>query len=123
MRKYFGRNVIILIAAMVLISLLCVAVFAIKSQTGSRVLIYVDGRLKCEYELSDDIAVELEGYEGGSNRLVISEGEAFISDASCPDKLCIHQGRISKEGEELVCLPNRVIVKIEGKDAHDAITR
>lgn len=125
MRKYLGRNDIILIVSMVFAALVCIASFALVSTDGGLVLVYVDGDLRGEYDLSDDITLEIEGYMGGSNRLVISDGAAFIDEASCPDKLCVHQGRIRKKGEELVCLPNRVIVKIEGEDDHayDAVTR
>ena len=42
-----------------------------------------------------------------------------MSDADCPDKLCIHQGRIHKNGQWIICLPNRVAVTIEGA-AEDA---
>jgi hypothetical protein len=125
MRKYFGRNDIILTVSMLLVSIACIIAFALASGEGSSVLVYVDGTLYGEYDLADDITLLVEGYMGGSNRLVISDGAVFIDEASCPDKLCVHQGRISKKGEELVCLPNRVIVRIEGEDdrAYDAITR
>lgn len=125
MRKYFGRNDIILIVSMAFAALVCMAVFAFLQGEGDSVFVYVDGALYGEYDLTDDLILEIEGYMGGSNRLVISDGAARMAEASCPDKLCVHQGMISKKGEELVCLPNRVIVKIEGEDDHayDAITR
>ena len=43
---------------------------------------------------------------------MIKSGTAYISEASCPDKQCMKQGKISRAGEMLVCLPNRVVVKI-----------
>ena len=42
----------------------------------------------------------------------ISGGEAFMKWADCPDKLCIHQGKISHTGETIACLPNRVTVRV-----------
>ena len=51
---------------------------------------------------------------GGSNTLIVEDGEAWISEANCPDKLCMGFGKISKKGEIIVCLPNRLIVVIEG---------
>lgn len=48
----------------------------------------------------------------GTNTLVIQSGKAYISEANCPDKQCMKQGKISRAGEMLVCLPNRVVVKI-----------
>ena len=36
----------------------------------------------------------------------------YIKDATCPDKLCQKQGHISKNGQQIICLPNQVIVEI-----------
>ena len=36
---------------------------------------------------------------------------AFIS-SDCPDKVCIHNGWLSREGEQAICLPNRVSVTL-----------
>ena len=39
-----------------------------------------------------------------------------MKEANCPDKLCIHQGKISKNGETIVCLPHGLIVEIKSDD-------
>ena len=36
-----------------------------------------------------------------------------MSDADCPDKDCVNQGWISRPGQMIVCLPNRLVIKIE----------
>ena len=45
-------------------------------------------------------------------------------DATCPDHICVNQKEISKTGETIVCLPNKVIVEIKGADSSelDAVT-
>ena len=50
----------------------------------------------------------------GSNILVVENGEAWVSEANCPDKVCMGMGRISRNGEFIACLPNRLIVVVEG---------
>ena len=35
-----------------------------------------------------------------------------IDEASCPDKVCVHEGFITKPSESIVCLPNKVHIKI-----------
>ena len=37
--------------------------------------------------------------------------------SDCPDKICIHNGWLGREGEQAVCLPNRVIVRLTGAQA------
>ncbi|MGB9856637.1 MAG: NusG domain II-containing protein [Dictyoglomaceae bacterium] len=42
------------------------------------------------------------------------KGVRMVS-SPCPDKLCIKQGWINKIGESIVCLPNRVVLRLEGE--------
>ena len=85
----------------------------VSSDTGNKkVVVSVDGKKIAEYPLKKDATYELSGSHLGTNTLVIKSGKAYISEASCPDKQCMKQGKISRAGEMLVCLPNRVVVKI-----------
>ncbi len=49
----------------------------------------------------------------GRNVIEVGDGEVWITEASCPDKLDIKQGKIDSNGQMLVCLPNRLIVEIK----------
>ncbi len=42
---------------------------------------------------------------------------ARVTSSDCPDKTCVRTGQISSPGEAAVCVPNKVVVYIEGKDA------
>lgn len=75
----------------------------------------VDGVVVEELDLHTDTELTIQGYNGGTNHLIIREGHAYISEATCPDKVCVHQGKVQKSGEMLVCLPNRMIAKIVGE--------
>ena len=46
------------------------------------------------------------------------KGEEII-DINCPDSLCIYQGKISRVGQSLVCLPNKVMIEIKGSFVDD----
>ena len=81
------------------------------------VVVSIDGKKEAEYPLDKDGIHILYGSHLGTNKLVIKDSEAYIEEASCPDKQCVKQGKISKAGEMLVCLPNRVVVKIV--DVHE----
>jgi hypothetical protein len=50
----------------------------------------------------------------GENVIKISKGFVQILEADCPDKICVKDGSISKPGQSLVCLPNKVVVEIKG---------
>ena len=76
----------------------------------------VDGVVVEELDLSKDGEFVINGYNRGTNTLVIEGGEAWIKNATCPDKVCIHQGKINRSGEMIVCLPNLMIAKIVGEE-------
>ena len=80
---------------------------------GARVVVRVDGQEVATYSLARDGRYEL---NGGSNILVIQNGEAWLTDANCPDKLCVRQGKIRVTGQVITCLPNRLTVTVYGVD-------
>lgn len=83
---------------------------------GAQVKVTVDGALYGTYplEIEQEIAIEKDGVV--TNRLVIRDGVADMIEADCPDKLCVHQKAISKTGETIVCLPNKVVAEIIGSE-------
>ncbi len=58
---------------------------------------------------------EHDGEPAGINHLIIQDGEVWISEANCPNQDCVKKGKISMNGEMLVCLPHRVTVSIVGE--------
>jgi hypothetical protein len=89
-------------------------------EPGAYITIRVDGSVYKTLPLSRDTALDIPGADGGNNHLVIQDGKASISDADCPDKLCVHQTAISNDGESLVCLPHKLIVKVSSESQGDA---
>ena len=79
-----------------------------------------DGRLTGEYSLHEDREIPIR-QEKGNNLLIIRDGEAWIEEADCPDGLCIRQGRISRTGESILCLPHELVITIAGKKDADAV--
>jgi len=104
-----------LVLILILLTVALSAFFIIESlrEDGVSVRVTVNGELAAEYLLSRDGEYVL---NGGTNVLVISNGEAYVKEASCPDGLCINQGKISLSGERIVCLPNRVMIEVIGDD-------
>ena len=81
---------------------------------GSMVVIKINGDINYKGSLYQSKELVVYGYQGGSNRIVIQDGFVYMADADCPDKLCEHMGKISKTGENIVCMPHRVVVEIVG---------
>lgn len=71
--------------------------------------------------LSEDKTIEIPGPLGKSV-VEIKNRKVRILSSPCPDKLCVKQGYISESGQVIICLPNRVVIKIEGRASFDALT-
>ncbi len=51
--------------------------------------------------------------------IVMEKDKIWVEDASCPDKVCVKTGIITKSGQSIVCLPNKTVVYIEGAGKTD----
>lgn len=126
MRKRFGRNDIILISVIVIISVALLLVWKLVYLNGQDtngdecVKVTVDGKVYGTYPLSKDDTIEIKNVDGDvTNTLVIKDGVADVTAADCPDHLCVKQKAISKEGESIICLPNKVVVTVKSDTKSD----
>ncbi len=98
----------IVLFALLFIGVLSFVFLELFSKPGNTVTVTVDGELYGKYSLYVDAVYEI----GEGNILTVSGGMAYMSYADCPDKTCINMGKISKTGEKIICLPNRVSAEI-----------
>ncbi len=108
------RADLLLICALLLLALGLFAWQYFSRQDGARVAVYVDGVCTASYPLDTDAQIRLEHENGSFNLLVISGGTADVTDAGCPDKICVYMHPIRYDGESIICLPNRTEIRIEG---------
>ena len=52
--------------------------------------------------------------DGGENVISVEPGRIRISDANCPDHVCVDTGWISDGVIPIVCLPHQLVIRIEG---------
>ena len=102
---------VILVASLLVVGLSVFLITTLTREEGSTVIVSVNGDDKYEYPLSQNGEYSL---NGGTNVIVIEDGAVYMKSADCPDRLCVHQGKKSMNGERIVCLPNRVEVRVEG---------
>lgn len=102
--------------AVLLVSLILFLIQMFGQKTGVSVIVEVDGEVYGTYLLSEDAEISV----NGTNRIVIGDGGVRMEEADCPDHLCIKQGTISKDGQMIVCLPNRVTVRIADESGEDS---
>jgi len=113
----WDKTIIVALLASAIVVYLLFAGFVFAEQPES-VAIFVDGKEYATYnlaEISEIKNIEI-NTEFGHNTIEISSDGARVTEASCPDKTDIQSGMITKPGQMIVCVPNRVTVRILGKN-------
>ncbi|QAT43937.1 NusG domain II-containing protein [Aminipila luticellarii] len=117
------RADIILAVILILLGGLVSYVAAQGDSRGDMVLITVDGKEYGRYSLSEnrDIVVKQNGH---MNKILIREGMVSMGAADCSNQICVNTGTIEKTSQSIICLPNKVVVQIIGKEeaGYDAVS-
>ncbi len=105
---------IILIASFAVLGLVLLLVMRPSSENGSTAVVHVDGVIVARFPLSEDGVHVL---NDGLNTIEIKDGKVRMMEAHCPNHECVHQGWISRSYQSIVCLPNKLVVTIEGDNS------
>jgi hypothetical protein len=92
---------------------------------AAKVRICRDNTIVAEYGIGDDVDLVVSGAEGPM-RIRVHDRSAWIAHSSCRRQICVQGGRISSPGQQLVCVPNHVVVEVLGGSSEggpDAVTR
>ncbi|MDO4622036.1 MAG: NusG domain II-containing protein [Eubacteriales bacterium] len=84
-------------------------------KSDARLEITIDGESYGSYSLGDDQTIKI----GSTNVCRIENGVVTMTEADCPDHICVKTKPIDRKGGSIVCLPNRVVLKIIGTNASD----
>lgn len=98
---------------------LCVGCIAFRhyfASPGIRAVIKQNGEIIRVLDLSGDYEISVESGEGGYNSIHVKEGSIAVTDADCPDRLCVKQGYISSGELPIVCLPHKLSVEVISYD-------
>jgi hypothetical protein len=107
-----GKADLLLLGGILAVGCVLGLVLLLTRHSGTQVQVRVDGEVVANYSLSENRTYEIQGVNGGTNLLVIENGEAWVEEASCPDGLCQNMGKIRQSGQSVICLPNKVVVEI-----------
>lgn len=110
--KVISKADIVLFSIIILICLGLLFIFKMNSKPGYSVRIMVDGELVETYDINQDKEYNLKTHLG-ENVIVIDKGEVYVSEADCPDKICVNHAKISNVGETIICLPHKLVVEID----------
>ena len=104
-------------AFLILVIIACLLyLLLIPKSSGSCVAeIYQDGQLLESIPLGqvqDSYTIEIKGDSGYTNLIEVHPGKIGIVRADCPDRLCVRQGFAQTPTIPIVCLPNRLVIRL-----------
>lgn len=114
------------LAALIILTAAGLLLFALRSPGGTKriAVVSADGETvwTCPLEgITDPVQYTVEG-EFPLMLEVTREG-VRVAETSCPGEDCRHTGLIFKTGQQIVCLPNRTVISLQGENpAYDAVT-
>ena len=114
---------IIIILALFILTVLSFKVMSRISAQGNEAHVHIEGKLTHKIDLSVDKEYSVD-VQNGNVTIKVAGGKLYITEADCPRKICIDDSPISMKGESLICVPNKLVIGIEGgSDGLDTITQ
>ena len=73
-------------------------------------------------ELTEAQTLHVDGQSGISAEIEVGPGGARFTEATCPDRQCVHAGFVSQGNESAICLPGRISIRALCGASADAVT-
>lgn len=120
-----NKKDILLCIILLVISLSLYLIFNLFQDKGNKkAIVYYDSKEVLSIDLSNKEYQEytVKGYNGDV-RIESLNGMVRVKEEVSPLHLCSRQGYISKSYESIICLPNKIVIEIEGSSNIDTIAR
>lgn len=122
MKNRYDRLFLVILAGVILL------LFLYQHFAGSKglyILVTQNGEQIGEYSLLENQTFVITDENHSYNTIVIENGQVWIDQADCPDKLCIKQGKISQNGQSIICLPHKlaILVQADSRQEYDAVVQ
>lgn len=119
-----NKSDIKLIIIILLIAITVLFVIAIIDKNNSKeALVYYDNNLVLTIDLneSEEKIYKVDGFNG-EVKIIAGNGKIKVDEEESPLHLCSKQGFIEESYESIVCLPNKIVIKISSKKKKDLDT-
>lgn len=109
-----------------LILLLSTGIFLVSKNSvveaaEKEVVVSVDGKVEARYTLSEKEKLYTIDNKYGKNTFAITSDGVHMVESDCKDQICIHMGHITRAGESIICLPNRLIISLVNANADNDV--
>ena len=104
----------VIIAFVALAAVLLIIFFASENRQACNCRIYLEGKLIKTLPLNIDTEYTINGEY--TNTVTVKNGKCAVTYSNCPGCDCVASGFKSKAGSSIICLPNRMEVRLTGED-------
>ena len=111
---------ILLLAALLVVCLGLSLFLLLPGNAAAQAEIWSQGQLLKTVDLRIDQEFTVSTPDGGSNTVTVKDGRIAVTAATCPDGYCMERGFCDR-GTQIVCLPNRLVIRFVGEQAIDAV--
>lgn len=107
---------LVILGVLLLAAVLGMVLIHSHRQTGAAVQVLQDGTVTDTLFLNRNGTYRYESPGGGYNLVVIRDGKVSVTEASCPDQICVRHGPTDQTADPIVCLPNKLVVRVLAPD-------
>lgn len=119
----FKKADIILAVLLIAAGLAASYILSFGQKSGEQLVITADGSEFGTYSLLEDREITVEQNDH-INKVTIHDSKVSMSFSDCKGQDCVNHNEISLSGENIICLPNKVVLEITGTDGgYDSIAK
>ena len=105
----------IVLFILILIFGTAVSIWSLTANTsGDKAAVTVDGQVYGTYSLLEDQEIQVVQDEDHINYITIKDGTVSMTFSTCKNQVCVNTSTISETMDSIVCLPNKVMIEIQG---------
>lgn len=113
------KSWIMLLSAVTVICLGLSVWLLLPGEPATAVKVISEGKVLHTLPLSEDTRLEIVS-GNGTNVVTVKDGKVAVTEADCPDGYCMARGWCSS-GTQIVCLPNRLVIRFVGEQEIDGV--
>lgn len=110
--RQISKGDILLLAGIVIVCMTALIIWNVTRKTGAYAKVMVDGEAVKLMPIDEEAAYVYEDGEGCTNTIVTNNGRVEVTEANCPDKICVNHSAIHSVGETIICLPHKLVIEI-----------
>ncbi len=114
-----SKTWVLLLGAVLVLSIVAAIFLMLPGKTADKAEIWSEGKLYRSVSLQENQSFAVETARG-TNYITVKDGKIAVTEASCPDRYCMHRG-FCDGGSPIVCLPNRLEIRFLSGGEVDAV--